>query len=327
MVRRMASSFATPLTVRAAIGTLTLAASASLIYGATRAMQAVRPDISPYPVVDSAVDTGFSALAVIGYGAAAYGLATRRWGARQLGLLVSGACLPYGAVVAVLAYVNALGTSWDSPQGRLLLAANCIAITAALCGALLGLASLARRSVAEYLASAAPFVAAGQLHRKVLHSRILLSIVAVARAGTVCWFVAFVLDGISNMGEVPPNTRMPMFVVLMLLFLVLLAPTVLALPTAVLLPRYPGTRRVAMAGLWLCALTGVPLMVLVATFVGDAPGLDSMDWSWTLVMASVLLFELIAAAAVVAAALRLKLLALQRTATNSNYVFDKYRVT
>lgn len=278
-----------PLPVRACAGALTLCAVASVVYAATRLVQAIVPDSSPYPREDSVIDAWFALFAMIGYAAAAYGVLTHRWGAHQLGLLVSGAFLPYGAFVSLLAFVNLFGYPWENRLRTVLLAANCIALTAAMAGAVLGLASLWRRRVADYFAVQLPPLSERQARRMTLRSRLLLVTVAATTSGVMLWVAMLALNS-----ETDPASRYGVMAALLALFLVFLTPGLLCVISAALLPRYPGSRRVGLVGLWVSALLGVPVMVLLASFMTLDPVTPDPDQLlWTLGSGIALLCELI----------------------------------
>lgn len=295
----------TPLAVRACAAALTLCAAASAVYAATRFIQAIVPHSSPYPTEDSVIDGSFAVLAVVGYAAATYGVLTHRWGARQLGLLVSGAFLPYGALAALFAYVNLFGYAWRDPVRTLLLVANCIALTAAMAGAVIGLASLWRRRVADHFTVQVAVVPDRQVQRMLLRARLLLVTVALVTTGVFLWLA--LLAGRSQFADdADPLDRIGPMVALLVIFLLLLVPGLLCVVSAALLPRRPSARRMGLVGLWASALLGVPLMVLLASFMVPHTATPEPDQLvWTLGSAIALLCELIGFFCVVSAVLLL----------------------
>lgn len=291
-----------PLPVRAAIGALALAAVSSLVYGAVHLTEVPRKAAIEAPLTESVVIAAIMLLASIGYGAAAYGVGTGRWGARQLGRLVSAASIPTGLLFALMDFYNLI--TGEMPETLLTRAAKGIAITAWLCGALLGTATLSHRALAAHLAARVVAPSPARVARQLVRARVMLVTVAVALTSAATWLAATISVATRNQvdrGEAGGTLAAAVVVVAVLLVL-LVGPAGMCLIAARTLRSREGARRLGLVGLWSYSLLAVPLMCITA--IGMTGGRDG-DLFWTLGMGAGLLSELIAAACVVATVLAL----------------------
>lgn len=305
-VRSVNVSQRKPLAVRAAVGALALAAVSSFVYGIVQVTEVARIAGRGITTViylsEPAIIAAVMLFMSIGYGAAAYGVGRGRWGARQLGLLVSAVCIPTGLLLGFMDYYN-LVVVRDSSGLLLVRAAKCIAITAGLCGALLGTATLGRRAVRDHLAARVVAPTAARVARQLVRAKVMLVTVAIALTAAATWMAATISLGVRGQVERGESggALVASVAVIAVVLMLLVGPAGMCLLAARFLRSRQGARRLALVGLWSYTLLALPLMMVTA--IAMTGGNRSDDLFWRLGMSAGLLSELIAAGCVIATVL------------------------